>query len=135
MNFWDEMEAAYYDMVNLKVSLGYDEETYKPSQVLPFLKHCSCKFPDAIMGLSGISWVSFSTILGSGSRITSVFHGWRISILQSNCWIASVIVTPVYYGAGCCVIQQLQRVEPPKVEDIELRCAPVLMHSAEKPGS
>ena len=41
------METAYHDMINLKVSLGYDEKTYRSSQVLPFLKHCACKFPDA----------------------------------------------------------------------------------------
>ena len=47
MNFWDEMETAYHDMVGLKVSLGYNKETYRPSQVLPFLNYCACKFPDA----------------------------------------------------------------------------------------
>jgi len=41
------MNAAYYDMVDLKVSLGYAKETYRPSQVLPFLEHCASKFPDA----------------------------------------------------------------------------------------
>ena len=41
----------------------------------------------------------------------------------------------VVYGAGCCVIQQLQGVEPPKVAGIELRCTPVLMHSAERQGA
>ncbi len=46
MSFWAEMETAYHDMINLKVSLGYDAKTYGPFQVLSFLKHCSCKFPD-----------------------------------------------------------------------------------------
>ena len=46
MSFWAEMETAYHDMISLKVSLGYDEKTYRSSQVLPFLKHCACKFPD-----------------------------------------------------------------------------------------
>ena len=40
------METAYHDMISLNVSLGYDEKTYRSSQVLPFLKHCACKFPD-----------------------------------------------------------------------------------------
>ena len=47
MNFWDKMNEAYYDMVNLKVSLGYCRDTYKPSQVLPFVEYCANKFPDA----------------------------------------------------------------------------------------
>ena len=47
MNFWDKMNAAYYDMVDLKVSLGYCRDTYKPSQVLPFVEYCANKFPNA----------------------------------------------------------------------------------------
>ena len=47
MSFWDEMNAAYYDMVNLKVSLGYSQGTYTAAHILPFLSHCSRKFPDA----------------------------------------------------------------------------------------
>ena len=27
MNFWEELRVAYYDMVELKVSLGYNEGT------------------------------------------------------------------------------------------------------------
>ena len=47
MNFWEQISAAYYDMVDLKVSLGYCKNTYHPSQVLPFVEHCTDKFPDA----------------------------------------------------------------------------------------
>ena len=46
MSFWEQINAAYYDMVNLKVSLGYCKDTYRPSQVLPFVEYCANKFPD-----------------------------------------------------------------------------------------
>jgi len=47
MSFWEKINTAYYDMVNLKVSLGYCKDTYRPSQVLPFVEYCANKFPDA----------------------------------------------------------------------------------------
>lgn len=31
MNFWEELRVAYYDMVELKASLGYNEGTYADS--------------------------------------------------------------------------------------------------------
>ena len=41
MNFWEELRVAYYDMVELKVSLGYNEGTYRTSHILPFVEYCS----------------------------------------------------------------------------------------------
>ena len=40
MNFWEELRVAYYDMVELKVSLGYNEGTYRTSHILPFVEYC-----------------------------------------------------------------------------------------------
>lgn len=47
MNFWEELRVAYYDMVELKVSLGYNEGTYRTSHILPFVEYCSQVFPSA----------------------------------------------------------------------------------------
>lgn len=47
MNFWNELEAAYFDMVELKVSLGYRRNTYQAAHILPFVEYCSQNFPDA----------------------------------------------------------------------------------------
>lgn len=41
------MNAAYYDMVALKVSLGYNAATYAAAHILPFLEYCETNFPDA----------------------------------------------------------------------------------------
>lgn len=45
MNFWEELRVAYYDMVELKVSLGYNEGTYRTSHILPFVEYCCKYFP------------------------------------------------------------------------------------------
>lgn len=47
MNFWEELKAAYYDMVELKVSLGYRKDTYQAAHILPFVEYCSQTFPNA----------------------------------------------------------------------------------------
>lgn len=41
------MNAAYYDMVGLKVSLGYNARTYASAHILPFLEYCEANSPDA----------------------------------------------------------------------------------------
>lgn len=47
MSFWNELEAAYFDMVELKVPLGYRRNTYQAAHILPFVEYCSQNFPDA----------------------------------------------------------------------------------------
>ncbi len=47
MNFWKERKAAYYGMVELKVSLGYRKDTYQAAHILPFVEYCSRAFPNA----------------------------------------------------------------------------------------
>ena len=47
VSFWEKMNAAYYDMVDLKVSLGYSAATYTAAHILPFLEYGAAAFPDA----------------------------------------------------------------------------------------
>jgi len=46
MSFKDEMLTAYRQMVDLKVSLGFSENTYS-FYIEPFIKYCAEAFPDA----------------------------------------------------------------------------------------
>ena len=46
VSFWEKMNAAYYDMVDLKVSLGYSAATYTAAHILPFLEYGAAAFPD-----------------------------------------------------------------------------------------
>ena len=47
MSFWEKMNAAYHDMVDLKVSLGYSALTYTAAHILPFLEYGAAAFPNA----------------------------------------------------------------------------------------
>ena len=46
MSFKQELTAAYHEMLNIKVSLGYKQRTYM-SHILPFIEFCADSYPDA----------------------------------------------------------------------------------------
>lgn len=46
MSFKEELTAAYFEMLDLKVSLGYSRQTYK-SFILPFIDFCADYYPNA----------------------------------------------------------------------------------------
>lgn len=46
MNFKQEMTAAYFEMLDVKVSLGYKRDTYAPSYILPFIDFCADIYPE-----------------------------------------------------------------------------------------
>ena len=46
MSFKQELTAAYHEMLDIKVSLGYKQRTYM-SHILPFIEFCADSYPDA----------------------------------------------------------------------------------------
>lgn len=46
MSFKQELTAAYHEMLDIKVSLGYKQRTYM-SHILPFIELCADSYPDA----------------------------------------------------------------------------------------
>ena len=46
MSFKQELTAAYHEMLDIKVSLGYKQRNYM-SHILPFIEFCADSYPDA----------------------------------------------------------------------------------------
>jgi len=46
MSFMQELTTAYNDMLDIKVSLGYNRHNYT-SHILPFIEFCANRYPDA----------------------------------------------------------------------------------------
>ena len=49
MSFKQELTAAYHEMLDIKVSLGYKQRNYM-SHILPFIEFCADSYPDAMGG-------------------------------------------------------------------------------------
>ena len=47
MSFKQELTYAFYEMLEVKASLGYKKATYAPSYILPFIEFCSDAYPNA----------------------------------------------------------------------------------------
>ena len=49
MSLEQELTSAYYEMLEMKASLGYKKATYSPSYILPFIEFCAEAYPKATM--------------------------------------------------------------------------------------
>lgn len=116
MSFWQELEKAYYDMVELKVSLGYRKDTYQAAHILPFVEYCAQAFPDAgeITKEMLDSWLAATVFHTENTRRHVIINLRHFTRYLNATGRKAFVPTSEYNG-------KVQRYRPYVFSDLELR--------------
>ena len=117
VSFWEKMNAAYHDMVDLKVSLGYSALTYTAAHILPFLEYGTAAFPNAeeITKEMLDSWLTVRKFATDNTRKHVIINLRHFTRYLNAVGYTAFVPTEDYNI-------KIQRYQPYIFTDFELRC-------------
>lgn len=117
VSFWEKMNAAYHDMVDLKVSLGYSALTYTAAHILPFLEYGTAAFPNAeeITKEMLDSWLTVREFATDNTRKHVIINLRHFTRYLNAVGYTAFVPTEDYNI-------KIQRYQPYIFTDLELQC-------------